>query len=93
MHPFNLQVDVTEGNALEVADFVAIETTGSDDVIPIDDISEILMKIADAGSGDIEVHVITNINPFASEAVHAICFSTACLRVLPEAVSTHHSWL
>ena len=61
MHPFNLQVDVTEGNALEVADFVANETTGSDDVIPIDDISEILMKIADAGSGDIEVHVITNI--------------------------------
>ncbi len=48
------QVEVTAGNAREVAVFIANQTT-SEVGVEIEDVATILRKIADAGSGDPEV--------------------------------------
>ena len=51
------QVEVSEGNAVEVAEFLANQTSesSSDDAQQVEVISDILTNIVNAGSGDSQV--------------------------------------
>ena len=55
----NAQVEVTEGNAEEVAIFLKNRTQDNsavgDEEVEVEDVADILIKIADAGSGNPEV--------------------------------------
>ena len=59
---------MTEGNAEEVAIFIADQTQGNsatgDEEVEITDVANILMNIADAGSGDPEVEFSKLIRTF-----------------------------
>ena len=59
------QVEVSEGNAIEVAEFLVNQTAepSSDAAQQVDAISDILTNIVEAGIGDEEVSAISFSNP------------------------------
>ena len=56
VYTFFEQLDVSSGNVVEVAEFLANQTSeSSDDAENVEVVSDILMNIVSAGSGDTEV--------------------------------------